>query len=180
MSGASSSSVGIVDLAGVYDDHVARVYGFFAYALSSRADAEESFVEIEPQSPARRRLGQQHFLRPGAQDQLDQRGDEPGLSHRLGQQGQEPAGTAQSGSERQRTRSREAWPSVPKASPRVDASASCRATLGAAICRLPGRSVLYVPHIAQTPVGSTGRIGPPRSQYDRNLPIVTRARVACV
>ena len=41
MSGVSSSSVGIVDLAGVYDDHVARVYGFFAYALSSRADAED-------------------------------------------------------------------------------------------------------------------------------------------
>ena len=30
-----------VDLASVYDDHVARVYGFFGYVLSSRADAED-------------------------------------------------------------------------------------------------------------------------------------------
>lgn len=33
--------MGIVDLAGVYDDHVARVYGFFGYVLNSRADAED-------------------------------------------------------------------------------------------------------------------------------------------
>jgi RNA polymerase sigma-70 factor (ECF subfamily) len=29
------------DFAGVYDEHVWRVYGFFAYRLSSRADAED-------------------------------------------------------------------------------------------------------------------------------------------
>jgi RNA polymerase sigma-70 factor (ECF subfamily) len=33
--------VPVRDFAGIYDEHVWRVYGFFAYRLSSRADAED-------------------------------------------------------------------------------------------------------------------------------------------
>lgn len=38
---ASASGMSALDFTGVYDSHVARVYGFFGYVLSSRADAED-------------------------------------------------------------------------------------------------------------------------------------------